>query len=183
MTDALENTLLQDNRWYQVGEIIFKDHESKEKLDHIKYTNEVYKCKEFFSIFVTRCPCVKWGEFKGVGIDHNINKFGNLPLKDNDLIANMFTNEINQIITTMAPVHGSWKYFIDHYIKENDRKRIKTKIEHLDNNTNTVIEKFISLINGTFPEYAVGHFFRLCKNLGYNDTLKDLMEILDSSNF
>lgn len=182
----LEGTLSQNHRWYKVGEKIFENHNNKngiEGLIQIKHKGGMVQTLKFFDFFGTRFLDVKWSEFKRIGIDYKIMSFKKLSFDDGAVIAGMRLSEKEDIARAMVPLDG-WEHLFDYYMKDEDDKDLQKKsISNSWTSNKTPTQDLVSYIFSIIPDYTMQYFFNACQTYGYNDTLKDLIEICSSPQF
>lgn len=180
---VLEGTLNQGNRWYKLGEQIFARSTGFEDFRQISKRVTIVQTIELFNKMETRHPNVTWGDFKRIGIEnYKIHSLKNFPgegdsFDDTTLIKDLFTTDKEKIAGAML-VNG-WEHFVDYYIEDvDDRKQWKTSISNTWQSTKTPTQNLVDLIIQYFTEYNMENFFHACKACGYNDTLKNLVDIL-----
>ena len=182
--DTLKTTLDQDDRWFRVGEKVFKNgkyaQEGNNALKEILNSYQFIQARDFITSYIENShPKLTWDEFKQVGFEV-VDGLDALSFKDTDVVSKMLLEDKDKIARKLAPSNG-WKHYLDYFEKDENRKKtLKTSFSLKAasiGERKTPTEKLTELIFMYFPDYTMEQFFNACKECHYNDSLRDLMEI------
>ena len=184
--DTLRTTLDQDDRCLRVCEEVFRNENYAQVGDTMKLILESFRFTQAFTFITSYIdisqPNMNWDEFKQVG-SGIVDALDALSFQNSDVVSRMGLVSKDKIAHKLASCINGWKYYLDHFEKDEERKNLlKTNIlnqanQEVKRKGDSPTEKLNKLIRQYFPDYTMEKFFNACKECHYNDTLGNLMEI------